>query len=183
MARKYTVAAGDTLSKIAQHFYGDGLLFPLIASANGITNPNVLSVGQVLSIPEQPQHWDLFRTGGPMTSASIGRCVLPDQVPAGKRLVVETVTGYYHHDGGVLGAALLSYGDSRHIVHAFPWIQCGSLTNTGTDRRFYGFNHFVRLYVDGPATLQFDAHGAAGGLSSPSGGYSLSGFLEALPPA
>ena len=49
MARKYTVVAGDTLFKIAQHFYGDGSLFPVIANANGITNPNALSVGQVLS--------------------------------------------------------------------------------------------------------------------------------------
>jgi len=82
-----------------------------------------------------------------------------------------------------LGAALLSSGDPRHIVHAFPWVQSGSLTNTGSDRRFYGFNHLVRLYVDGPATLQFDADGAAGGIGDPSGGYSVSGFLEALPPA
>ena len=183
MARKYTVVAGDSLFKIAQHFYGDGSLFPVIANANGITNPNALSVGQVLSILDLPQHSDLFRTGGEMIDVSIGRCILPDQVPGGRRLVIETVTGFYYSDGGVLGAALLSSGDPRHIVHAFPWVQSGSLTNTGSDRRFYGFNHLVRLYVDGPATLQFDADGAAGGSGDPSGGYSVSGFLEALPPA
>jgi LysM repeat protein len=185
MARTYTVVAGDTLSKIAKHFYGDESLFTLIANANGITNPNVLSVGQVLVIPDLPQHSELLRTGGPMTNDSAGRCILPQAVPAGQRLVIETVTGYYYQDGGVLGAALLSFGDPDHIVHAFPWVQSGSLTNTGTDRRFYGFNHSVRLYIDGPATLQFDADGGAGfgGSGNPSGGYSVSGFLEGLPPA
>jgi LysM repeat protein len=183
MARKYTVVAGDTLSKIAQHFYGDGSLFPLIANANEIPGPNVLLPGQVLLIPDLPQHSELFRSGGEMTNVSIGRCILPDQVPPGQRLVIETVTGYYYLDGGVLGAALLTYGDRNHIRHAFPWVQNGSLTNTGDDRRFYGFNHNVRLYVDGPATLMFDADGAAGGGGDPSGGYSVSGFLEALPPS
>ena len=97
---------------------------------------------------------------------------------------IETVTGYYYQDGGVLGAALLSYGDPGHVVHAFPWVQCGSLTGTGDDLRFYGFNHNVRLYIDGPASLQFDADGGSGfgGSGNPSGGYSVSGFLEGLPP-
>jgi hypothetical protein len=182
MGRKYTVVAGDTLSEIAKRFYGDGSLFTLIANANGIADPNILSVGQVLSIPDLPQHWELFRTGGPMTNDSAGRCVLPEKVPAGKRLVIETVTGFYFQDGGVLGAALLSYGDPGHVVHAFPWVQCGAL-GTGVDRRFYGFNNSVRLYIDGPATLQFDADGGSGFGNSSSGGYSVSGFLEALPPA
>ena len=54
----YTVVAGDTLSKIAKKFYGDGNLFRIIAAANGIDDPNVISIGQVLVIPplgEEPQ--------------------------------------------------------------------------------------------------------------------------------
>jgi endonuclease/exonuclease/phosphatase family metal-dependent hydrolase/LysM repeat protein len=54
----YTVVTGDTLSKIAKKFYGDGNAFRIIAEANGIVNPNVISVGQVLVIPplgEEPQ--------------------------------------------------------------------------------------------------------------------------------
>jgi LysM domain len=180
MARKYTVVTGDTLSKIAKHFYGDEALFTLIANANGITNPSIVSVGQVLVIPDLPQHSELFRTSGPMTDVSLGRCVLPKTVPAGKRLVIETVTGYYYEDSGILGAALLSYGDPEHTQHAFPWVQCGLYT--AVDRRFFAFAHSVRLYIDGPATLQFDADGGAGGVSNPDGGYSVSGFLEGLPP-
>jgi nucleoid-associated protein YgaU len=47
----YTVATGDTLFSIAQHFYGHGSLFKFIAEVNGIINPNALATGQVLVIP------------------------------------------------------------------------------------------------------------------------------------
>ena len=47
-ARTYTVKAGDTLTAIAIKF---GTTVPKIASANGITNLNNISVGQVLIIP------------------------------------------------------------------------------------------------------------------------------------
>lgn len=46
--RKYTVKAGDTLSSIAVKF---GTTVAKIASANNITNINLISVGQVLIIP------------------------------------------------------------------------------------------------------------------------------------
>ena len=52
MARTYTVVAGDTLSAIALRFYGDADLFPLIATANGIADPNAILDGQVLTIPD-----------------------------------------------------------------------------------------------------------------------------------
>ena len=53
---QYTVVAGDTLGAIAQQFYGDASLFPRIFEANRhlISNPNVISVGQVLRIPDEP---------------------------------------------------------------------------------------------------------------------------------
>lgn len=47
----YTVKAGDMLSKIAQHFYGDGNLSGLIVKANNISNPNALKAGEQLTIP------------------------------------------------------------------------------------------------------------------------------------
>jgi nucleoid-associated protein YgaU len=57
---EYTVVPGDTLSGIAQHFYGDGALFPRIFEANRdqINNPDLISPGQVLRIPEgnRPQN-------------------------------------------------------------------------------------------------------------------------------
>jgi nucleoid-associated protein YgaU len=50
-AQPYTVKPGDMLSKIAQHFYGDGNLYPLIVKANTIANPDALKAGEKLTIP------------------------------------------------------------------------------------------------------------------------------------
>lgn len=48
----YTVQPGDTLSLIAQRF---GVPVDLLAQANEITNPNLIQVGQVLTIPGAEQ--------------------------------------------------------------------------------------------------------------------------------
>lgn len=48
----YTVKSGDTLRGIALKFYGDASKFVVIQEANGINNPNQISVGQVLEIPD-----------------------------------------------------------------------------------------------------------------------------------
>ncbi|MEU8580245.1 LysM peptidoglycan-binding domain-containing protein [Streptomyces abikoensis] len=50
-ARTYTVEPGDTLWAVAERFYGDGNRYRDIASASGIDNPDVVNVGQVLTIP------------------------------------------------------------------------------------------------------------------------------------
>jgi S-formylglutathione hydrolase FrmB len=47
---RYQVAAGDTLSALALRFYGHASFYPLIATVNGIANPNVIGVGRVLVI-------------------------------------------------------------------------------------------------------------------------------------
>ncbi|OWY80147.1 LysM peptidoglycan-binding domain-containing protein [Rhodococcus sp. BUPNP1] len=52
ITRRHTVASGETLSGLAQHFYGDGTLFPVLAAANHIADPNVVQVGRSLLIPE-----------------------------------------------------------------------------------------------------------------------------------
>lgn len=48
----YTVKSGDTLSKIAQYYYGDMYAYDKIAQANNIDNPNLIEPGQVLVIPD-----------------------------------------------------------------------------------------------------------------------------------
>lgn len=48
---KYTVVKGDWLSKIAGRAYGDIFAYNKIAKANNITNPDLIEVGMVLSIP------------------------------------------------------------------------------------------------------------------------------------
>ena len=52
--RSYTVVAGDNLSKIAKHFYGDANKWKRIFEANRdtIKNPDVIHPGQVLKIPD-----------------------------------------------------------------------------------------------------------------------------------
>jgi nucleoid-associated protein YgaU len=49
----YTVKKGDSLSKIAEEFYGDPMLYPQIFEANRdiLTDPNKIKPGQVLRIP------------------------------------------------------------------------------------------------------------------------------------
>lgn len=47
----YTVEGGDSLWAIAERFYGDGNRYGDIASANGISNPDLIHPGQVLTIP------------------------------------------------------------------------------------------------------------------------------------
>jgi LysM repeat protein len=44
----YTVASGDTLGRIATKF---GTTVAALASANGLTNPSFIRIGQVLSVP------------------------------------------------------------------------------------------------------------------------------------
>ena len=50
-SQKYTVQSGDSLSKIARHFYGDAQKFMVIAKANNIDNPDLIKVGEELEIP------------------------------------------------------------------------------------------------------------------------------------
>ncbi|OBI43353.1 lectin [Mycobacterium kyorinense] len=47
----YTVVAGDTLWGIAERFYGDGSKYQVIADASGISNPDLIQPGQVVTIP------------------------------------------------------------------------------------------------------------------------------------
>ena len=53
--QKYTVVSGDSLSKIAKHFYGDGNKYMKIFEANTdqLSDPNVIQIGQELVIPAE----------------------------------------------------------------------------------------------------------------------------------
>ena len=48
----YRVKKGDTLGKIARQFYGDSARFPLIVAANNIPDPDRLTIGQALIVPD-----------------------------------------------------------------------------------------------------------------------------------
>ncbi|WP_029114058.1 LysM peptidoglycan-binding domain-containing protein [Mycobacterium sp. URHB0044] len=49
--RTYTVVSGDTLWAISERFYGDGNRYQQIADASGVSNPDLIHPGQVLTIP------------------------------------------------------------------------------------------------------------------------------------
>ena len=52
-SKTYTVKSGDTLSKIAQQFYGSAAKYPKIFDANRdqLSNPDKIQVGMELKIP------------------------------------------------------------------------------------------------------------------------------------
>lgn len=50
-ARIYTVQMGDSLSQIAERFYGDFLAIGKIVSSNRIPQPDLIIAGQTLNIP------------------------------------------------------------------------------------------------------------------------------------
>lgn len=54
-AENYVVQKGDTLWSICKRFYGDGSLAYKLATVNSISNPNLIRVGQILSIPALSQ--------------------------------------------------------------------------------------------------------------------------------
>ena len=56
MVRTHTVVAGETLTALALRYYGDAELYRLIATASGITNPNVINVGQHLVMPDYARY-------------------------------------------------------------------------------------------------------------------------------
>jgi nucleoid-associated protein YgaU len=50
----YEVKSGDSLSKIAKHYYGDALKYPVIFEANKpmLKDPNLIYPGQMLRVPK-----------------------------------------------------------------------------------------------------------------------------------
>ena len=163
MARTYTVVAGDTLSAIALRFYGDANLFPLIATANGIADPNVILDGQVLTIPDPPgqtipppgqtipdppslgQHF--FRDlsigfGARQTFATTGASSF--KVPPRKRLVLEDISI----------AAGMGKGQ-RLLVNLV-------ILGVGGQRRNHGIPVVFQMR-NAPETSQFESDHYAGG--------------------
>lgn len=71
----YTVVSGDTLSDIADNF---GTTVAAIVQANGITNPNLIRVGQQLNVPVDSN------SSAPVTIDSSDNTITPIVVTAQK---------------------------------------------------------------------------------------------------
>ncbi|MBI4037802.1 LysM peptidoglycan-binding domain-containing protein [Candidatus Curtissbacteria bacterium] len=56
----YKVVAGDSLSKISEKYYGSLDKWPVIAKANNIANPNLISVDAELKIPSKEEAENVF---------------------------------------------------------------------------------------------------------------------------
>jgi LysM domain len=173
--RRYTVVEGDTLSAIAQRFYGDTSWFTTLAEANGITNPNLISPGLVLDILDLPDHTEPFQTTGSFRDKTFDTA-LEEGIPAGRLLVIESVSGYYQTQKGFLGPIVLSDGGEKEL-QVFPWVQSETNPDAG---RFYAFAHSTRLYIRGQSVIGITALGSDAILENSL--FTVSGYLTAKHP-
>ena len=84
----YTVVAGDSLSKLAQRFYGDPQRYPEIAARNNIASNAIITIGQRLIIPAaQRTAQDNVLPGSPGGSVPVayGNEVIETVVTSAKR--------------------------------------------------------------------------------------------------
>lgn len=56
---RHVVKNGDTLTGISQRYYGTITLYDELARYNGIENPNMIRVGQVIEIPDRKYLYDI----------------------------------------------------------------------------------------------------------------------------
>ena len=193
MSRKYQVQAGDTLFAIAKRFYGEPTYFGLIAAANPLIDPNKISPGQTISIPDLPDHWDVVQATGTnsIDKTGIFSVEIACPVPAGMRLVIESVSGRLLQQQGLLSPIVMGETDilARPVnpLAFFPWVQSfysGDIQGS-IDQRWFAFHSSTRLYVAGHVeNLTFSAGFA--GLAADQSGFAdvyicVNGYLEANP--
>jgi LysM repeat protein len=193
MSRKYQIQTGDTLFAVSKRFYGEPTYFGLIAAANNLTDPDKVAPGQEVSIPDLPDHWDVVQASGTNEIRKNGvlSVQIPCQIPAGMRLVIESVSGRCVQSRGVLSPVVLGETDilARPVnpLAFFPWIQSfyGGDISDPIDQRWFGFHSATKLYVAGPVgSLTFSAGFA--GLDPDGSGFAdvyicVNGYLEANP--
>lgn len=193
MSRKYQVQAGDTLFAISKRFYGEPTYFGFIVAANPSIDPNKISPGQTISIPDSPDHWDVVQATGTNSIDKTGvfSVQIACPVAAGMRLVIESVSGRLVQQQGLLSPIVLGQTDilarPENPVAFFPWVQSfysGDIQQP-IDQRWFAFHSATRLYVAGPVqNLTFSAGFA--GLNPDGSGFAdvyicVNGYLEANP--
>lgn len=79
----YTIKAGDTLFTIAEKYYGDGYKYPEILKENNLDNENLISEGQVITIPAVETELSLSSEIPEMTPAASdsGTALTPESSP------------------------------------------------------------------------------------------------------
>jgi len=166
--RFQTVVGGDTLTGIAQQVYGDASLFPLIAAANGIKDPNRIDVDQVLEIPDLrldlPVKPFVAKFDGVQQGSFLAGTLL-DRVPDNRLLVIEDVAARITSDRVFDALLTISAGlpptslddDTRPPVrnYAIPFTQ---RRTTGDAGLFVG-GRTVRWYVEAGERLDLSVTG------------------------
>lgn len=132
-AIEYTVVRGDVLWDIAERFYGDPLLYPIISAANDLPDPDVIQPGQVLVIPVRPTPgdppvtyivqegdtlWDIAERfyGNPMKYrllASANGIANPDVIAPGRQLIIPGIAA------PPSGSHLVAVDDDAHLIVRF----------------------------------------------------------------
>jgi LysM repeat protein len=76
--RTYTIREGDSLASVAERTYGDAGLYRMLADHNGIADPDLVRVGQVVRLPANP--CNPCATANPCAARSMADgsdCVVP----------------------------------------------------------------------------------------------------------
>jgi glyoxylase-like metal-dependent hydrolase (beta-lactamase superfamily II) len=138
----YVVQAGDSLSKLADRFYGDVLAYPAIVEATNqmaatdssyiaITDPGSIAVGQKLHIPSGEEASALLASG---VSVSTAETAMPGAAPVPATaygppidpqqgyLVEEISDGLYWLTEGAYTLVFLTTGEGVIVVDAPPTI-------------------------------------------------------------
>ena len=126
MVRTHTVVAGETLTALALRYYGDAELYRLIATASGITNPNVINVGQHLVMSDYARYTAVagdtlsglasrYYGDGNLDWLIAGATGIPksSSLNAGQSLIIPDITKYTVAPGDTLSwLASRFYGDA-----------------------------------------------------------------------
>jgi LysM repeat protein len=101
--RRYTVQPGDTLSSIAQRFYGNSADWPSLYQANRsvIQNPNLIQPGEVLDVPYGP-------SASSTTSDPAGSAVLTTSAALSGTLGCPGLEELWEQAGGSDGQAVMA---------------------------------------------------------------------------
>ncbi|KUI30304.1 hypothetical protein AU195_00890 [Mycobacterium sp. IS-1496] len=126
MVRTHTVAAGETLSALALRFYNDVELYRLIATASGIADPDVISVGRRLIMPDYTKYTVVagdtlsglasrYYGDASLNSLIAGASGITETgtIKVGQRLIIPDIARYSVAEGDTLEAlASRFYGDA-----------------------------------------------------------------------
>jgi murein DD-endopeptidase MepM/ murein hydrolase activator NlpD len=152
----YTVRRGDTLHHIAQRY---GVSVSSLMSANGISDPRTLDVGQVLTIPGYTSYAAIDNYGADYSSERPTRIfawpVLQGQISSGFGIRNVTL-----HDGVDIAAPI---GTAVHAADSGTVIYSGRLRGYGNVIIVRHDDHYVTVYGHNSANLVSEGDSVARG--------------------